>query len=232
MNFWRVYGNQGRWIFIQSTSSAITCLLHQATQNTAPRIGSWKGIDILLSCGDDLDVEFPNWNQSMFVAWVYGNQGRWIFIQSTSSAITCLLHQATQNTAPMSYGPRKSCVACTLYIPTHKISYVPVGSFISPGNAPEATSGFLGSNRPLEAAYMLPETALKFPGAREPPGPAQESYGPRKSCVACTLYIPTHKISYVPVGSFISTHDFLGPYDSWAAHMFQGQFLKSLRQSR
>ena len=25
-------------------------------------------IDILLSCGDDLDVEFPNWNQSMFVA--------------------------------------------------------------------------------------------------------------------------------------------------------------------
>jgi hypothetical protein len=27
-------------------------------------------------------------------------------------------------------------VACTLYSPTHKISYVPVGSFISPGNAP------------------------------------------------------------------------------------------------
>ena len=37
--------------------------------------------------------------------------------------------------AQESYGPRKSCVACTLYIPTHKISYVPVGSFISPGNA-------------------------------------------------------------------------------------------------
>ena len=40
VSFWSPYGHQSWWIFMQSTSSTITCLLHQATQNTAPMLAN------------------------------------------------------------------------------------------------------------------------------------------------------------------------------------------------